>query len=351
MRSSKPAGFASSQAVGQLRESAALAVAIFDTAVDAIITIDENGIVESFNGAAERMFDYKAAEVLGQNVNTLMPAPFAAEHGRYMRNYLETGKAKIIGIGREVQGMRRDGTVFPIDLAVSEMCVDGRRTFAGIIRDITERKRLEREVLEIAEREQRRIGQDLHDGLCQQLTGIAYLVQALQQRLSVEKSKETPSVADVAALLKESVNQARGLSHGLYPVDPHADGLMLGLRQLASNVREFFAVNCVFQCEKPVRLTDNEAATHLYRIAQESVQNAIRHGKASRIVIRLTREGQHLSLAITDNGNGFAPQQARRAGLGLRTMAHRASAIGATLTIGPAPKRGVRVQCRMKTPQ
>src|SRR5882724_8415078 len=117
--------------------------AILQTAVEGIITIDERGIVESMNPAAEKTFGWKAAEVIGKNVSTLMPAPYRQEHDGYLHNYATTGHAKIIGIGREVLGQRKDGSVFPMDLAVSEVRLAGRRLFTGFVRDISERKRAE----------------------------------------------------------------------------------------------------------------------------------------------------------------------------------------------------------------
>src|SRR5690348_3746165 len=168
------------------RDSDAQIRAILDTAVDAIITIDERGRMESFNRAAQKLFGFQPNEVIGKNVKMLMPEPYRGEHDGYLSSYLRTGKAKIIGIGREVTGLKKDGTTFPMELAVSEVRLGDRITFTGIVRDITDRKRLEKEVLEISEREKRRIGQDLHDGLCQQLTGIAFLVQAMQQRLAAD---------------------------------------------------------------------------------------------------------------------------------------------------------------------
>src|SRR5688572_26551260 len=129
-----------------LTESEARTRAILDAAVDAIITIDERGRVESMNPAAERLFGYPAAEVLGQNVKMLMPEPYRHEHDGYLHNYLSTGQRKIIGIGREVVGLRKDGSTFPMDLAVSEVRLGARRLFTGIVRDITERKKAEEQL-------------------------------------------------------------------------------------------------------------------------------------------------------------------------------------------------------------
>lgn len=133
-----------------LRESEARNRAIFDAAVDAIITIDEQGIIETLNPAAERMFGYSASEIRGQNVKILMPVPFRDEHDQYLQNYMETGVRKIIGIGREVAGRRRDGSVFPMDLSVSEVTLGDRRLFTGIVRDITERKKSDEQLHYVA---------------------------------------------------------------------------------------------------------------------------------------------------------------------------------------------------------
>jgi two-component system sensor kinase FixL len=163
--------------------------AILETAVEGIITIDDHGIIESVNAAAERIFGYSENEIIGKNVSMLMPSPHREAHDGYINNYLLTGRAKIIGIGREVAGRRKDGTIFPMELSVSEVKLAARRMFTGFIRDITERKHLEREILEISDREQRRIGQDLHDGLCQHLAGIELMSQVIAQKLESTRSR------------------------------------------------------------------------------------------------------------------------------------------------------------------
>src|SRR5215510_4265704 len=131
------------QAEAVLRDSEARTHAILQTAVDGIITIDERGIVESFNPAAERLFEYTTDEVIGQNISMLMPSPYREEHDSYIARYLQTDEPHIIGIGREVRARRRDGTTFPVALAVSEMHLDGRRMFTGIVHDLSARVQAE----------------------------------------------------------------------------------------------------------------------------------------------------------------------------------------------------------------
>ena len=156
---------------------------IVDTAADAIITMDEQCIIESFNPAAERMFGYSAAEAIGQNVKIIMSSPEREEHDGYVADYLKTGIKKILGTTREVQSRRKDGSTFQSELSVTEFYVGGQRHFAGVHRDVSERKALQRELLTIASEEQRRIGQDLHDVVGQELTGLGMLAGSLAETL------------------------------------------------------------------------------------------------------------------------------------------------------------------------
>ena len=337
-----------------LRESEARARAVLETTVDGIITIDAGGVIESFNKAAEAIFGYDQHEVLGKNIGILMPEPYRSEHDSYLASYHETGRRKIIGIGREVEGRRKDGSVFPMDLAVSEVQLPGgRRLFTGVVRDISERRRLEREILQISEQERRRIGQDLHDNLGQQLTGIGLLSRNLARRLSKNERPEAEEAAEIERLIKEADEQARGLARGLVPVDLEAKGLADALRRLAEQAEHLYDVRCTFREAGSAAVYDNTAATHLYRIAQEAVNNAVKHGKASRIVLLLASGAERLRLRIKDDGVGFPDAQSQEhesqaGGMGVRTMHHRARMIGATLDIQSTPGEGTSVTCTMR---
>jgi two-component system, LuxR family, sensor kinase FixL len=341
------------QAASDLRDSAERLRAILETAVEGIITIDERGIIESFNLAAERIFGYPAREVVGKNVSLLMPSPHREQHDSYLGNYLRTGHAKIIGIGREIVARRKNGTVFPMDLSVSEVRLAHRRLFTGFIRDITERKRLEKEILEISEREQRRIGQDLHDGLCQHLAGIELMSQVLEQKL-VRRSKEAAVQAgEIAKNVRDAIGHTRLLARGLSPVTLESEGLMSALHELAMNTEKIFRVACRFECDPPVLVSDYPAATHLFRLAQEAVSNAMKHGQAKRILIRLKEERGRMILSIIDNGSGFPPQIPKSKGMGLRIMQSRAGMIGGTLVFGRNAGGGasVTVSAPSRTPR
>jgi two-component system, LuxR family, sensor kinase FixL len=341
------------------------AQAVLDTAVDAIVTIDSRGVVQSLNPAAERLFRYKASEVLGRNVSLLMPAPDPPRHHAYIAQYLRAGRGKIIGAGREVVGRRKDGSTFPVSLAVSEVHLGDRVAFTGILRDLTEQKELEKEILEIAEREQRRIGQDLHDGLCQQLAGIAYLTKTLQHRLTAGAQPEAAEAKQVTELLSKAIDHARAQSRALNPVEPKADGLEDALRTLAADISTVYDIRCEFRGRADAKYRRGAApfgdaltTTHLFRIAQEAVNNAVHHGKAGRVAIALdlAPDGA-VTLCVDDNGVGLpkgAGSKARGSarpdwwGMGLRTMSHRAHLIGGTLEIGASRSGGAKIVCRVR---
>jgi PAS domain S-box-containing protein len=330
-----------------LRETEAKARSILDTTVDGIITIDDRGHIESFNAAAEDIFGYAAAEVIGKNVKVLMPSPYQEEHDGYMRSYHETGRRRIIGIGREVTGQRKDGSTFPMDLAVSEVKVGDRHLFTGIVRDISERRKMEKEILEISEKERRRIGQDLHDGLGQMLTGIGLLCQNLTQQLRQDDHPRADDAAEITSIVKEADQYARDLARGLTPVDLEASGLSQALQRLADNAVRLFGVECKFEEVGTALVHNSTAATHLYRIAQEAVSNAVRHGQAEHIKLVLASGEKQIRLRIHDDGHGFESGDVDGPGKGVHIMNYRARIIGGTLEISSDIGEGTVVTCTL----
>jgi two-component system CheB/CheR fusion protein len=330
-----------------LRESEAKARAIVETTVDGVITIDERGQIESFNDAAEDIFGYTEEEVMGENVKVLMPSPYHEEHDGYIRSYHETGRRQIIGIGREVTGQRKDGSTFPMDLAVSEVHLGDRLLFTGIVRDITERRRLEKEILDVTEQERRRIGQDLHDGLGQMLTGIGLLSQNLARQLAQHDRPEADDAAEITDLIREADQYARDLARGLTPVDLEASGLVAALERLVANAERLFDIECVFEEVGSALVHDGTTATHMYRIAQEAVSNAVRHGQAERIKISLAAGARQTRLRIQDDGIGFPETTGDGPGMGVHIMEYRARIVGGTLDISSTMGEGTTVTCTL----
>jgi PAS domain S-box-containing protein len=212
-------------------------------------------------------------------------------------------------------------------------------------RDITRRVELEREILAISEREQRRLGQDLHDDLCQQLAGVEFLSQRLASDLARESPARAVQAREIAQMVQRAMTQTRELSRGLAPVRLEAEGLAEALRELAAGTRRVFRCDCRFRCDPPADVGDHTMAIHLYRIAQEAVSNALKHGRARGIELSLAVKGHSVTLAVRDNGAGLPREMSNPKGIGLRIMHYRAEVIGGSLVVRRHPRGGTLVVC------
>jgi signal transduction histidine kinase len=256
---------------------------------------------------------------------------------------LRAGFAFPIGLDREVLGViavfRRE--VLPLDKHLLGML----RDICSQIGQMMGRRRAERRLLEISEREQQRIGQDLHDGLCQQLTGISYMASTLESSLAKKSLPEAKAIARIARLSRETAVQARQVACGLNPVKVGKIGLVAALDELASSIQLMFSISCQFKCQHRVTVADHETAVHLYRIAQEAIHNAIIHGKASQIVVSLERATEGVVLSVKDNGSGLFKASRNGSGMGLENMSYRARAIGARLEFKRHNPGGTTMNC------
>jgi len=331
------------RAEAALRDREARLAAVLNAAADAIITIDTRGTIQSVNMAAERMFGYAAAEMLGQNVNLLMPSPHREGHDGYLARCLQTGEKRLIGLSREVHARRRDGSEFPVQLAVSE--IESLKLFTAILHDLTRRKELERKVVEAGSREQRRIGQDLHDSVAQELAALNLLARDLAEVCHAGPANASPLVERLGRGLQRTQQELRAVLRGLLPVPIDRAGLMAALTDLADRTRKERKVACTFDCPEPVSVMDNLAATQLYFIAQEAVHNAVTHGQPRSVRISLSLANANLVLSVQDDGRGIPPAPAGSPGMGLRIIGNRAAILGARLTIEPVTPTGTAVTC------
>jgi len=218
---------------------------------------------------------------------------------------------------------------------------------AELTREIAERERLQQLVLEASEQEQRRIGQDLHDGLGQHLAGTAIAGQVLREKLERRCLPEAADAKKVVELIEEGVSLTRQSVKGLYPVDMNAEGLMLSLEEFTVTTSRLFDVNCRFICESPVLMHSAATAEHLYRIAQEATRNAVQHGNAHDILVELGVLEEGYELRIEDDGIGVPLAPPSTPGMGMRIMAHRARMIGANLEVRARLSGGTAVICRL----
>jgi signal transduction histidine kinase len=206
-------------------------------------------------------------------------------------------------------------------------------------------RELERDIVVTSEREQQRIGADLHDGLCQYLAGISCVAGSLRDDLSEGFHPEAETAAELHELLTEAVMQARNIARGIAPVHMDEAGLASALEDLALNTSRLHEIECTFESEGEVLIFDREVATNLYRIAQEATSNAVRHGGATVVSIKAAIVNNHISLSICDNGVGIAASDYLTSGMGLRSMRYRAGVLNGTLEISVLPEGGTRVCC------
>ncbi len=219
---------------------------------------------------------------------------------------------------------------------------------AALTSEMAERQRLESELLEISEREQRRISHDLHDSLGQHLTGAALAGQVLEEKLSARRVAEAADARRIVDLLEDGIALSRNLAKGLDPIEISADGLMQALDDLAASTSEMFKMCCRFECDSPVLVRDAATSRHLYRITQEALTNAIKHGKAKNVIIRLEPLEDGLELEVRDDGAGLPMPLPSGSGMGMRIMAHRASMIGATFEARRNHSSGTTIACVLR---
>jgi PAS domain S-box-containing protein len=336
----------------RLRESERKFRAIFDQVFQFIGLLKPDGTVLEVNEPALSFARVSFQDVRGRPLweggwwrampaarKQLKEAVVAAAAGRFVRY-----ETKLRGEGDSV--IIADFSVKPVfDPA-------GEPVFLIVeARDISERKRLEQEILSAASAERRRIGLDLHDGLGQQLASVALLSRALQQRVAASDVGAAEEARVIMELANQAVSHTRVIARGLCPVDLTEDGLVNALQGLAADTERIFGIPCEFRCDTPAPVADSALAAHLFYIAQEAVSNAVKHSGAGTITVSLSGGSDGISVRVRDDGVGLPKQPEKTHGLGFRTMRYRADAIGAFLDIRSVPPRGTIVRCFVRTPQ
>lgn len=323
---------------------------LFECAPLGVALLDAQGNFLRVNRAYCEMLGYSEVELLQLSTRRITH-PEDVPAGRALYEQLRSGQKD--HYAREKRLLRRDGRVVHAWSAAGAVRDEqGRlRYIVSTMLDITERRRLQQEVLEAGARERRRIGHELHDGLAQFLAGLALKARSLEDRLRQEAPASAAEAAELVGLLGRAMQEARRLARGLDPVEVEAGGLAPALQRLAAETTDWHGVPCECTCCDPAEELEGETGFHLYRIAQEAVANAVRHGKPRRIKISLQREGPELCLRVEDDGGGFDPDEVARAeGLGLHTMRYRAATVRGRLEVRSQAGQGTTVECRVPWP-
>lgn len=329
------------KAAQQLRRRELELARFFEHAPIGLVWLARNGIILRANQAQLDLLGFAAREFLGRPFEEFCTEPLLDKGLLMARLTADETVRNLRMVGRCKGGATRH-------LLVDACPVwrDGELLYFSLfVRDITKRIQLEREILEISEGESRRIAQDLHDGLGQLLVGAAYLCNGLHRELTARSLPEARPLNQILKVLREGIAQTRSLSRGLHPVKPEPNGLMVALAELVRRTTKLFHIRCHFACPHPILIADNIIATHLYRIAQEAVTNAIKHGKPGRIEVGLSETPNRILIAVKDNGAGISARSRRKLGLGLRIMEYRAGVIGGSLAIQNLAGGGTAVIC------
>jgi PAS domain S-box-containing protein len=317
---------------------------LFEEASVGLIWISPKGLILRANRALLALLQCRPAHCLGRSLTTFFP------DGAMLNDLLDSLSARQTVRNVTTDFRTTKGEAKPVLVDANSFWEHGQFAHSRwFVRDISQRKRLEREILELSDRERRSFAHELHDGLGQELGGIAYLTNVLHEQLLESRAPEAADAGRISELVRNTIELTRQLARGLSPISSDPEGLADALGELALQTREVFKVACAFHCFRPVLVVDSDVAGHFYRIAQEAVNNALKHGQARRIDIQLSNLERHLQLIVRDDGTGIGPLPPRRSGLGLRIMQYRADLVRGRLWVRPA-KRGRGTEVKFTAP-
>lgn len=342
----------------KLKSSYSKLNAIITGAVNGIITINKKGIIETINPGGEKMFLYSANDLIGRNISFLMPQPYKREHDSYINNYLETRKPKIIGIGREVVGLRKDGTKFPMFLSVSESMIKNKIFFTGFVQDITKLKSAQEEIqnlslaiIKIQEEERDRISREIHDDLGTSIALVKMLIQSsyvkIKKRYNISNQNTEPECDEVIDYLNSISETARQMSHTLSPVGMKGLGLCTAIEKLVAKIVNNSNIKVKTNLEQLNSFFPDNWDINLYRIIQESLLNIHKHAKASIAYITAEKiNDKKITLIIKDDGKGINTSMLNQ-GLGMSLMKQRAQLMNATINITSRRGQGTEIKLEL----
>lgn len=325
--------------------------ALFEAAPDGIVLVDAEGAILDVNPCALKMFGYERDELLGRTIETLVPPGLRETHVSERTGYMAGPHSRPMGIGLELRGVRKDGSEFPVEISLSPLAMDGARHVISIVRDVTERRKLQAfgaGALRAAEEERQRIARELHDDTAQRLAGLMLLLRVASQ--IQEPEERARRIEQVREEIAEAAEAVRRIARGLRPPALDEVGLAAALDLLIRSLRRAHSLDIELTSQRTGGRLDADAELALYRIVQEALTNAVRHAGASRIVVSLRADDRAVIAEIEDDGRGFAMDRDYGddgQGLGLIGMRERARYAGGVLAIDSAPGAGTRVRVEL----
>jgi two-component system, LuxR family, sensor kinase FixL len=324
------------------------AAVYLDAMGDALLVLDPKWRVVKVNNAAVKLWGYRLKdEMQRKTLQDLFPKRTLGEHKEALQKVSTTDTQAAF----ETLVLRKDGSEIPVMLSGVAIKDANRNVLAvvGVFRDITERKRLEQSLADITENERNRLWRDLHDGVCQQLTGLRLIAASLGPQLPTREPDIAERLRQIQEIADGALSMTRQVASGLESLADTPEALVEALRSLASRVSNIYGISCRLTSRKQVLIEDADAADQLFLIAQEAVMNAVKHAQPGRIGILLTEQGDTVKLAVSDNGGGI-PRKRSTSGMGMRIMQSRSTLIGASVAVHPGKQAGTVVTCTWKRP-
>ena len=351
---------------GEVRAGELRLNAIVQSAMDGIITVDSDQRVVLFNAAAEKMFGCSVAEATGSSLDRFIPQRMRAGHHAHVEHFARTGEtSRRMGIRSRLLALRADGTEFPIEASISQVVIGGQKLLTVILHDITQRARAEEEIrcandelrglslgmLEVREAERTRIARELHDELGQVLTALKMDVELFRAKIPHDRADLAEHAASMNRLLDSTVATTRRISSDLRPLVLDDLGLGAAAEWLLEGLAQRAGIAFELKIDPSCAELDEPHASTLFRVMQESLTNVARHARATRVAVRLTREGGDAVLCIVDNGVGMnADARAKPGSFGLRGIRERVLLLGGVLSIAADPSGGTTVSVRLPMP-
>lgn len=319
---------------------------IFDYLPDAVFVLNRDWTISRASARSAELFGYERDELVGMPFETLVQTRLRQQHRTQRDEYSRVLERGQMSPGISHVGLCKDGSTFPAELSLGKASHGGRSVFLSVVRNMSERKELEAALLDAIGHEQRRLGDDLHDGLGQELTGLSLLLAAFVNSTRHGKRLEVTDLERALDVAQHALQSCRSIARGLSPVNETQGGLIAGLRELVARLETGSGPTLDFTTIEATRLGLSPAASdHLFRIAQEAITNALKHANANSIKVTLDIEPASVRLEIRDDGEGLTLPEISATGLGLRTMSYRASLLGAKFHITRLEHAGTCVVC------